>query len=405
MVQGSTRTVRPEREFLRLTEQWSDYEDDSEYSSSEYSTDSTDEEYTDLPPKVTLTSWTETGQDELMISVFKQRSYRGRNVIPSALANTLCADLGVDGVLEELNITLGTFYFLDSVISILGPYIIQNIDFGTAYAYLRRYWNDISTIEETLRIQEAEDREMRRNILANGRITMRNVPPRRVWDLRANRVVPYWFACNKAWGISHAWVDEKDRVYVMTSINGEEWPVPMPKDANLDLIRMEMLNFGAHYAWLDVLCLRQEGGKNEHLRLEEWKLDVPTIGSVYQQQLFSRVVFYFNGLGRPLRLTPGYFESDRCWFRRAWTLQEITTNPIIGGKAGKDVMNGQVERSLNRQLASLQNMRQSTSILDILSAMKRRVSTKPLDKVAGLVYLLRTSSIPIYDTKQSPTDA
>ncbi len=55
----------------------------------------------------------------------------------------------------------------------------------------------------------------------------------------------------------------------------------MPKDANLDLIRVEMLNSqhksgsGMGYAWLDVLCLRQEGGKNEDLRLEEWKLDVP----------------------------------------------------------------------------------------------------------------------------------
>ncbi len=62
----------------------------------------------------------------------------------------------------------------------------------------------------------------------------------------------------------------------MTPINGYEWPVPMPKDANLDLIRIEMLNLGAEYAWLDVLCLRQEGGKGKHLRVEEWKLDVPT---------------------------------------------------------------------------------------------------------------------------------
>ncbi len=49
-------------------------------------------------------------------------------------------------------------------------------------------------------------------------------------------------------------------------------PVPMPKDANLDLIRIEMLNHGAEYTWLDVLCLWQEGGKNEHLRMDEWKL-------------------------------------------------------------------------------------------------------------------------------------
>lgn len=55
----------------------------------------------------------------------------------------------------------------------------------------------------------------------------------------------------------------------------------MPKDTNLDLIRIELLNTGANYAWLYVLCLRQEGGESEHLRLEEWKLDVPTIGRAH----------------------------------------------------------------------------------------------------------------------------
>ncbi len=205
----------------------------------------------------------------------------------------------------------------------------------------RPYLYDASTadIAHELRTREEQDRRMRREVLVHDRITKRNVPPRRVWDLCANRVVPFWVAGKKPWGISHAWVDEKDRTNVMTPINGYEWPVPMPKDANLDLIRIEMLNLGAEYAWLDVLCLRQEGGKNEHLRLEEWKLDVPTIGSVY----FSvNVVCYFNGLGRPLNLTTDYFESDRCWFRRAWTLQEITPNLIIGGETGDDIMKEQV---------------------------------------------------------------
>ncbi len=59
--------------------------------------------------------------------------------------------------------------------------------------------------------------------------------------------------------ISHAWVDDKDRVDVMTPVNGYEWPVPMPKDANLDLVRIEMLNLGAEYAWLDVLCFEARG--------------------------------------------------------------------------------------------------------------------------------------------------
>ncbi len=97
----------------------------------------------------------------------------------------------------------------------------------------------------------------------------------------------------------------------MTPINGYEWPVPMLKDANLDLIHIEMLSLGAQYAWLNVLCLWQEGGKSENMHVEEWMLDMPTIGWVY---CGGNVMCYFNGLGQPLHLTPDYFKSDQCWF-------------------------------------------------------------------------------------------
>ncbi len=50
-------------------------------------------------------------------------------------------------------------------------------------------------------------------------------------------------------------------------------------------------------------------------------------------------------------------------------------------------------------------MPQQNGIFDILSEMRDRVSTKPLDKVAGLVYLLRTHFIPIYDAGQLEEDA
>lgn len=100
----------------------------------------------------------------------------------------------------------------------------------------------------------------------------------------------------------------KDRIDVMTPINGNEWPVPIPKDTDLDLVRIEMLNLGAEYVWLDVLCLRQRGGRGEDIRGEEWKLDVPTIGHVYR--ITEKVVCYFSGLGRPLSFTAADFESD-----------------------------------------------------------------------------------------------
>ncbi|KAK0499258.1 hypothetical protein EDD18DRAFT_1377286 [Armillaria luteobubalina] len=376
----------------------------------------------DVPnlPEIALSALAETGQAEFAIPVLKQRTYTGNKpVIASALANTPCAVLGIDGVFEKLNTTLGTSYSLGSKVlhpvrettlhSILEPYVARNDDFGTVYAHLRHVWySDAVEIEHALRIGEEEDREMRGEVLIDDRITRWDVPPRRVWDLYANRVVPYWVADKDPsrpdlWGISHAWVDEKDRIDVMTPINGDEWPVPMPKDTNLDLIRIEMLNLGAEYAWLDVLCLRQKGGKKEHLRAEEWKLDVPTIGYVYRGDW--RVICYFNGLGRPLHLTLRYFKSDRCWFRRAWTLKEMTEHAVIGGETGHDIMENDVRKVFDEQLAHLREMRKRSMAPELVLEMQNRTSSKPLDKVAGLAYLLQSGCIPIYDAEMSDTDA
>ncbi|PBK63541.1 hypothetical protein ARMSODRAFT_861378, partial [Armillaria solidipes] len=232
-----------------------------------------------------------------------------------------------------------------------------------------------------------------------------DAPLRRVWDLYANRVVPYWVACKYPWAISHAWMDEeklKDGEDAVTPINGKKWPVPMPKDANLDLIRIEMLNERAEYMWLDVLCLRQKGqDEDEDLRNEEWKVDLPTIGWVYHKA--EKVVCYFSGLGLPLSFEPGDFESRRCWFNRAWTLQEMTTDPIIGGRTHDgDIMEEGLPAKFHEQLASL---RRDDSVFDILSQMQPRWSTKPVDKVAGLVYLMYSEYVPIYDKDQSEEDA
>ncbi len=233
----------------------------------------------------------------------------------------------------------------------------------------------------------------------------------RVDGMYANRVVPYWVARVFPRGISHAWVDEEDRVDAMTPIKGYEWPMPMPKDANLDLIRIEMLNTRSHpplrwraeYAWLDVLCLRQEGGKNEHLHVDEWKLDVPTIGFVYAST--RPVVCYFNGLGRPLHLTADYVQSDRSWFRRAWTLQEISNDAIVGGETEDDVMDEEVRKTFDEQLARLRDIRKRNLALELMLEMRNRVSTKSLDKVTGLAYLLYSDSIPIYDAEKSDAEA
>ncbi len=172
-----------------------------------------------------------------------------------------------------------------------------------------------------------------------------------------------------------------------------------PKDVDLDLIRIEMLNLGAMVAWLDVLCLRQPGGQGEHLRKEEWKLDVPTIGYVYQD--YKRpVVCYFNGLGRPLSLSPD-FDSDRSWFRRAWTLQEAGANSkdiIIGGEIGDD----SISETFRERLKSSEALQH---VGKALSQMQGRVSTNHMDRVAGLAYLLKMKYIPSYDAEQSEESA
>ncbi len=182
--------------------------------------------------------------------------------------------------------------------------------------------------------------------------------------------------------------------------------MPMPNDADLDLIRIEMLNIGAEYAWLDVLCLRQEGGQNESLRVKEWKVDVPTIGSIYYGDCM--VVYYFCGLGRPLIFEEGYFESDRCWFNRAWTLQEVPctrnggTQTVVCGETGVEGIKEKAMRTrFNEQLTLLRQMRDDNSVLTILSEMQKRVSANPLDKVAGEAYVIHVPRLPVYKTARS----
>ncbi len=373
-------------------------------------------------PKVTLSAFNETGQAESSIEVPKQRLYVGRSpVISSSLADTPCATLGLEGVLDRLNATLRTSHILTmSLSSLLNECIEKNNDFGTAYARLRSVWNTHgkSDIQSELCRCEEKDKEQREKALVGNRIIDPHLMPRRVWDLYSNRVVLWWIidaSLGSAWlwPISHAWVDEKDQVDVWTSINGKEWPVPIPKDASLELIRIEMLNLGVQYTWLDVLCLRQKGGLQEDLRAEEWKLDVPTIGYVYKR---ATVVIYLSGLGRPLSLKEGDLDSNRCWFRRAWTVQEVGWDRIIAGDTPDGPMHARtIDKDVNyemdlltrfhKQLESVRWSRLSRGLFGMLAEMQKRVSTNPVDKVAGLTFPLLLRTIPAYHESESLEDA
>ncbi|KAK0482795.1 hypothetical protein IW261DRAFT_1606584 [Armillaria novae-zelandiae] len=366
-------------------------------------------------PTITISAFTETGQAEESIVVPKQRCYNGRKpVILSSLADTPCAALGIKGVLDRLNATLGTSHDLDtpSILSLLEEYIERDYDFGTVYGHLRAVWltHRDSNIQDELRRREEEDREMRRKALVGNVIIDPHLRPRRLWDLFSNRVVPHWVPNDWPAPISHAWVDEKDRVDIWTPINGKEWPAPLPKDASLSLIRIEMLNMGMEYVWLDVLCLRQKGGIREDLRAEEWKLDVPTIGCVYQ---YHPVVIYLSGLGRPLSLAEGDLDGDRCWFRRAWTVQEVGFQRIIAGDTLGGPMhaepiddNGNYETDVltvfHKQLGALYTWR---DIFSVLTVMRDRLSTNPVDKLAGLALPMNPALIPAYYETASLEDA
>ncbi len=126
-----------------------------------------------------------------------------------------------------------------------------------AYALLRPVWktDGKSDMQNELSRCERKDKKQRENTLVENWIDWPYLQPRRVWDLYSNRVMPSWIidklsislfsnGTAKLLPISHAWVNEKNHMDVWTSINGREWPVPIPKGASLELIRIEMLNLG-----------------------------------------------------------------------------------------------------------------------------------------------------------------
>ncbi|KAK0219127.1 hypothetical protein IW262DRAFT_1462748 [Armillaria fumosa] len=244
-------------------------------------------------PKVTLKSlgppfWASS------YKMLKQQSYTSRKpVIPSALADTLCADLTVEIFLALLNIILGTSYTLCTVgiHSVLGDCIQKKYDFGTAYTHIHPFWyGDLTTLVDDLSECKVQYQQMLEDIPVNDRIIYPCVAPH-------------------------------------TSINGHQWHVPISEDTSLERIWIEMLNLGAEYVWLDVLCLRQDGGLMKDLHMGEWKVDVPTTGSVYAGA--DKVVCYLHGLGRSWTSKLPCSEDD--WFKCAWTLQEISKHLIIGG--------------------------------------------------------------------------
>ena len=222
--------------------------------------------------------------------------------------------------------------------------------------------------------------------------SINNMFPRRIWDICANTVIPATWFCGPPCPltgrqevgvlgvkpISHAWVADEDLHFILTEANQQMWPIPLPNGVLLEGIRGEMVRLGVRYAWLDVLCLRQRAQptltidlatpvsvevvesipasteeviesiplsteiveRREQRRLEEWKVDLPTIGAIYsnldEDGLYGGgpIVIFMSGLG--CRFEDRGWDSKRHWLRRAWTLQEspVLSKCLIAGLQG-----------------------------------------------------------------------
>ncbi|KAF8536101.1 hypothetical protein BDD12DRAFT_708268, partial [Trichophaea hybrida] len=234
--------------------------------------------------------------------------------------------------------------------------------------------------------------------------------PRRVWDLRSHRVIP-WESANLStpnlWAISHSWVKGSERHMVKTAVNSYEWPVPVPIGVTLEAVRNELLRHGAEYCWLDVLCLRQKEGHRpkgamEHMRAIEWEIDVPTIGNVYFGDL--KVLRYYNGLGKAFEISG--WESKFHWTNRAWTLQECKRGSITGGifdenaeqRSLADIEDGPPAHFLRKGDAPLDVSRTACGLFGVLREMQLREAEHDIDKVTGIGFLMAGAAVtlPVY---------
>ena len=201
--------------------------------------------------------------------------------------------------------------------------------------------------------------------------SLNNMFPRRIWDICSNTIIPAAWFCGPpcpltgrklvgALGVrpvSHAWVADGDLAFTVIEANQQLWPIPLPRGIFLEDVRDEMIRLGVRYAWLDVLCLRQQAQpalakylafpvsrevveRREQQRLQEWKVDVPTIGAIYSNPdkngLYGEgpTVIFMSGLGRPFQAEG--WASRRHWLRRAWTVQEtpVLSRCLIAGLPG-----------------------------------------------------------------------
>ena len=142
-------------------------------------------------------------------------------------------------LLNQLNSVMGTKHKLRApgLQDLLEDIHSTARDFGEAYGMLRPRWSkDSPKVLQDLEEHKRELSELREGAVVESSIETSYIPPRRVWDLYSNRVLPFHilppgtppsYLTENLWTVSHAWAADNDRVEVLTNINGKRWPVPL----------------------------------------------------------------------------------------------------------------------------------------------------------------------------------
>ena len=342
--------------------------------------------------------------------------------IPPELADVPCRTFTPEALLAAVNDIFGTFVPLERVADHMSSWISGTQDLGTMYAMLRAWWPPPLTEIQGSCLRVSRNPPF--NAFGGfrpGKLEWFNGPwvPRRVWDLYSNRVISFNDLYpvrqhdripKNVWAVSHSWVAEADLQRVWTPINEHQWPVPIPKATTLDHIRIELLNMGAEYVFLDVLCLRQQGAEDmEAIRREEWETDIPGLQNVYRHDDYQTTIIYFNGLGMPLDIRRELLDSPFHWFSRSWTLQETVTNWLPGGLSvsfARDV-SGCLYFS-NRMRDSLRiatNKRPSfDELFNAFSLRQGYAYKKPFDQVLALLYLYPGHTKTCYSEEYTSAD-
>ena len=110
----------------------------------------------------------------------------------------------------------------------------------------------------------------------------------------------------------------------------------------------------------------------------------------------------------------GDLDSNRNWFRRAWTLQEVGNYMgIIAGDMPDGPMHAQRIDGGNYKTALLTRFHKELHSVErhpghmfaALADMQKHVLTNPVDRVAGLAFPLQPSTIPAYHESETLEDA